>query len=184
MKRFKVFLLTAYISTLLLAAVALAGDQKPAAQPENVPPTQPVGSGPSNAASSAAFQLNWLSINGGGAINATSTTYKLGLSVGQSVAGACSSATFKMGIGFWYGAGSAPACAAAKGDLDGSTLLDATDVVLMLNCVFLGDGSGTLNGTCDLCFTDVDCTGGVGPDATDVVQLLNKVFLGDPFIGC
>ncbi len=69
-------------------------------------------------------------------------------------------------------------CSAAKGDMDGSGgLPDATDVVLMLNCVFLGTAS------CDACFSDVDCSGGL-PDATDVVQLLNAVFLGTPFSGC
>ncbi len=59
-----------------------------------------------------------------------------------------------------------------KGDLDDNTILDATDVVLMLNCVFLGIGN------CG-CHTDIDCSGGL-PDATDVVLLLNTVFLGDP----
>ncbi|HXF49655.1 MAG TPA: NosD domain-containing protein [Verrucomicrobiae bacterium] len=62
------------------------------------------------------------------------------------------------------------ACSAEKGDLNVSGGLSPADVVLMLNCVFLGTGS------CDLCFADVNCSGGLSP--ADVVIELNMVFLG------
>ncbi|MGE5692592.1 MAG: choice-of-anchor D domain-containing protein [Candidatus Zixiibacteriota bacterium] len=65
------------------------------------------------------------------------------------------------------------ACAAAKGDMDGDGLLKATDVVLELNCVFLGTGN------CALCYADVNCSGNLTP--TDVVLELKAVFLGRPF---
>ncbi len=67
-------------------------------------------------------------------------------------------------------------CPYAKGDMDGNSLLEANDVMLMLNCAFLGSGS------CDACYSDMDCSGGY-QDATDVVQLLLWVFLGVPY-GC
>lgn len=63
-------------------------------------------------------------------------------------------------------------CSNAKGDLNGDADLTAADVVLILNCVFLG------NGNCDPCFADVSCNGTL--NTVDVVILLNAVFLEDP----
>ncbi len=63
-------------------------------------------------------------------------------------------------------------CAASKGDMNGDQRLTAADVVLMLNCVSLEQGS------CDLCFADVSCNGFL--TSLDVVILLNAVFLEDP----
>lgn len=63
-----------------------------------------------------------------------------------------------------------PACTAWKGDMNASGGLSPADVVLMLNCVFLGTGS------CDFCFADVNCSGNLSP--ADVVIELNAVFLG------
>jgi hypothetical protein len=123
-----------------------------------------------------AFQLNWLSINGGGAINASSTNYQLGLSVGQSVAGFASSSSYQMGIGFWYGAAGTPACAAAIGDLNGVGGFTAADGVLILNCIFLGNGTGTIDGNCSLCYADVNCDGNL--TASDAVLELSRIFLG------
>ena len=74
-----------------------------------------------------------------------------------------------------YSAGSAyvyALCAAAKGDMNADAALTATDVMLMLDCVFLGSGS------CDLCFADLDCEGFL--TSTDVVIELIAVFLGTP----
>ncbi len=64
------------------------------------------------------------------------------------------------------------ACMAAKGDMDADGGLTATDVVLMLNCIFLEQGN------CNLCFADVSCNGIL--NAVDVVVLLNAAFLGIP----
>jgi hypothetical protein len=63
-----------------------------------------------------------------------------------------------------------PACANIKGDLNGDGIYTSSDVVLILNCVFLGLGS------CDLCFADVNCDGVL--TSSDVVLELNRVFLG------
>src|SRR5574341_603648 len=50
------------------------------------------------------YFLDWFSINGGGDSYGTSTNYQLGYSVGQPVAGEGNSASYDLGIGFWYGA--------------------------------------------------------------------------------
>ncbi|MGH8003530.1 MAG: DUF7450 family protein, partial [Limisphaerales bacterium] len=60
-----------------------------------------------------------------------------------------------------------------KGDLNGTLDLSPADVVLMLQCVFLGIGD------CDLSFSDVNCSGNLSP--ADVVLELNAVFLDEDF---
>jgi sugar lactone lactonase YvrE len=67
---------------------------------------------------------------------------------------------------------SSPACAAARGDLSRDGIVSAPDVVLLLNCIFLGTG------VCDLCFSDISCNGQL--TSIDVVLLLNAAFLGAP----
>jgi len=57
------------------------------------------------------------------------------------------------------------------GDLDVDGQFTSTDVVLILNCVFLGEGDCTPS-----CRADVNCDG--SPTAADVVIQLNKVYLG------
>jgi hypothetical protein len=62
-----------------------------------------------------------------------------------------------------------PACTSSrKGDLNGDTLYTPTDVVLMLNCVFLATGS-----CCDTAIADVNCDGSMTP--TDLVAELRWV---------
>ena len=195
MKRLFISLAVGTLLSWVFEGAALA-DVKPAEEPEEVlqvqavPPSGQVGGKPAPpvvpSVSPQAFQLNWLSVNGGGAINASSTNYQLGLSVGQSVAGFASSPSYQMGIGFWYGAApGAPACAAIKGDMNGSggpTPLTPADVVLMLRCVFNSDGTGTVGGDCNACYADVNCSGGVNPlTPSDVVLELLAVFNLQPF---
>jgi hypothetical protein len=64
-------------------------------------------------------------------------------------------------------------CAATKGDMNGDSTFTATDVMLMLDCVFLGTG------LCGPCFADVNCDGVL--TSADIVLELNKVFLDTPF---
>jgi len=65
------------------------------------------------------------------------------------------------------------ACPAARGDMNGDGMLTSPDVVLLLNCAFLGEG------VCYSCYSDVNCDGVLTP--ADVVLELNKVFLGIEF---
>lgn len=62
-----------------------------------------------------------------------------------------------------------------KGDLNFDGIIDATDVVGILNYVFLGSPEPVPSPS----VADVNCDGIV--DSSDVVLLLNKVFLGIPF---
>ncbi len=60
-----------------------------------------------------------------------------------------------------------------KGDLNGDGALTPADVVLLLNCIFLGVG------VCPIPVADLDCDG-VLVNPSDAVILLNAVFLGLP----
>ena len=60
----------------------------------------------------------------------------------------------------------------AQGDLNGDGTFTASDVVLMLNCVFLETGN------CALPFTDLNCDGALSP--ADAVLELNLVFSETP----
>ena len=60
-----------------------------------------------------------------------------------------------------------------KGDLNGDGALTPIDVILLLDCTFLGIGS------CPLSVADVDCDGSLVSPA-DITVLLDAVFLGIP----
>ncbi len=186
MKRFKVLLVLSSLLMLTLSVIA-AADTKPVLKSEEVVQSQPAkaeepalnSTPPIRLTAPQAYQLNWLSINGGGAISTFSPSYRLGLSIGQSAAGTASSPSYQMGIGFWYGAAPAPACAAAKGDLNGSGNLSGADIVLLVRCVFNSDGTGTVGGDCNLCYTDTNCSGGLS--ASDIVLVISATFNQTPF---
>jgi hypothetical protein len=56
------------------------------------------------AMSSPAYMLEWyVPVTSGGAGEASSATYSLNLTVGQSVIGSSSSSNFGNGFGYWYG---------------------------------------------------------------------------------
>jgi hypothetical protein len=66
--------------------------------------------------------------------------------------------------------------------MNGMGGLTPADVVLMLNCVFTGNGTGTVSGDCNVCYADVNCSGGATPlTPADVVLELLAVFNGQPF---
>lgn len=139
--------------------------------------TEPTGVEPDHAsAGAAAFQINWSSINSGGAIGASSANYKLGLSVGQSVAGAGSSTNYGAGIGFWYGiAGGGAVCAVTiTGDVNLTGTLTSADIIYEVNFVFKG---GATPNPCEAA-GDVTCNGTV--TSADIIYLVNHVFKGGP----
>lgn len=147
-----------------------------ASQPVVVPQVQvtvPEVEATPTTATAAAYQLNWYSINGGGAINASSTNYQMGLSVGQSVAGAASGTNYDMGIGFWYGATAAESCPiVVSGDLNTSGTVTSADIIVLVNFVFKGGATPqpcAANG-------DVNCSGSV--TSSDIIVLVNFVFKG------
>ena len=137
------------------------------------PVTQPEAAG-----ANATYAIDWYSINGGGTVNASSTNYKMGASIGQSVAGAATSPSYQMGIGFWYGAGSSGACACdchgdPGGPCDGFTnILDVTQVV---NAAFRNyPPMLDPNANCPYETPDVNCSG--APEVLDVVKMVNVAF--------
>ena len=147
----------------------------PVVTPEVMPEVDDVPN-PTAESGSAAFQLNWYSINAGGAINATSTNYKMGLSVGQSVAGEGSSTNYKMGIGFWYGAGAGvdPCPILITGDVNETGAITSADIIALVNYVFKG---GAPPQPCEAA-GDVNCTESV--TSADIIYLVVHVFKGGP----
>ena len=127
--------------------------------------------------SMANYAIDWYSINGGGTTNASSASYKMGASVGQSVAGAASSASYQMGIGFWYGASGSGGCAC---DCHGNPVCDAAicdvlDVVAAVTVAFRnGAALPDPNANCPYEKTDVDCS--TFTDVIDVVKIVTVAF--------
>lgn len=167
MKRITILALFAALLTTGLTAV-FAADAQPVGEPleeTSHPVVKTITAAPVN--------LNWLSINGGGISYGFGGPLKVGYSIGQSVADIeGSGGGLKVGIGFWYG--STRVCAASKGDMNGVGGLSPADVVLMLNCVFLANGAGTIGGDCNICYADVNCSGDLSP--ADVVSELLATF--------
>lgn len=168
----------------------------PTSAPAAVQPTMPASnqsdldlslapstsSGAEAASSAATYEIDWYSVNGGGTVNATSTNYRMGASIGQSVAGAATSTSYQMGIGFWYGAGASGGCAcdchtdpAPIGSCDG--IQDVLDVVQTVNVAFRGAASIVdPNVNCPYETTDVNCS--LSTDVIDVVKMVNVAFRG------
>ena len=137
-------------------------------------PKTPVAS-PAGAASN--YAIDWYSINGGGTVDAASTNYRLGASIGQSVAGAAVSTNYQMGIGFWYGAGVGGCACDCHGDpggpCDGFTnILDVAQVVnaAFRNYPLMIDP----NAACPYQTPDVNCSGDA--EVIDVVKMVNVAF--------
>ncbi len=124
----------------------------------------------------ATFRIDWLTINSGGGIGATSTQYGLSYSVGQAVTGEGSSTNYGVGLGFWYGIdGTSGACPiAVSGDVNVSGSISSADIIYLVNFVFKG-GPAPLpceaNG-------DVNCSG--SNTSADIIHLVNFVFKGGP----
>ena len=57
------------------------------------------------AMSSTNYRLDWFTpMTGGGGAPASSASYAVNLTVGQTAIGASSSANYGVGLGYWYGA--------------------------------------------------------------------------------
>jgi hypothetical protein len=175
------------IVALTVATTAAPSPKAVVDKPSSTPATatQPAADAPPVAAVEAAasngmatYAIDWSSINGGGAVDASSPNYRLGSSVGQSVAGATSSANYQMGIGFWYGA-NAGGCAC---DCHGDPVCDAVisnvqDVVVTVNVAFRGAAPVVdPNGACPYETSDLNCDGATS--VIDVVKIVNVAFRG------
>lgn len=159
--------------TPLAEPAELQGDPLPTPSVTSTPTDQVVSA---NAA--ANYAIDWYSINGGGTVNASSTNYKMGASIGQSVAGAASSANYQMGIGFWYGAGGGGcACDCHNDPVCDAVISNVQDVVATIGVAFRGAAAiGDPNGACPYQTTDMNCD--TFTSVIDVVKVVNVAFRG------
>jgi hypothetical protein len=165
---------TVLFAALILASAptAMADSQKLASQVEETVVKQAPQQTVANAASPDSFQLNRFSINAAGAIDDSSASYRLGLSLGEPVVGTASSASYQMGTGFWY-----EPSLLKRGDANGDGIIDAADVVYLLNYLYRNDPPPDPYEAGD-CNCDGEVTAG------DVVYLINYLFRGWPPPSC
>jgi len=179
-------------TTFLCAGVAFAAAITLLAASENAPLSQPSGdssvaaptlrasppaeshsTGTTEGSSSASYVLDWYSINGGGAVNATSPTYRLDALAAQAIVGEASSPSYQMGIGFTYGAG---ACSCpCHGDPQCDGVRNVQDVVQTVNVAFRGYAP-VFDPQCPRQRTDVNCDNVT--TVVDVVKMVNVAFRG------
>ncbi|MEW5702079.1 MAG: hypothetical protein AB1792_07620 [Candidatus Zixiibacteriota bacterium] len=115
---------------------------------------------------------DWYSVNGGGAIDASSAHWKIGMSVGQSAAGQATSASYRLGIGFWH----ATAChCPCHADPKCDSISNVQDVVQTVNVAFRGD-TPVFDPLCPRERTDVNCDS--VSTVVDVVKMVSVAFRG------
>jgi len=143
-------------------AVPVSGTIEPAD-----PLVQQLGAGP-DSPMGPGFDLNWYTIDGGGATYLTGGTYSLGSTAGQPDAGFMSGGDFEVGGGFWYGAIPNEPCYA---NCDLSTLppiLNVNDFICFNNRFAAGDSvancdqstiAPVLNVNDYICFNNLYATG-------------------------
>lgn len=146
-------------------------------------PDTPVENQPASAVPNAPVNMDWYSINNGGAIEVAAGNIKMGISIGQNAVGEVSAGSIKMGLGFWYGAtgSSAPSCACdCHADPACDNVTNVFDVVSTIGVAFRGDPTiADPNPLCSRQTTDVDCNGVT--NIFDVTRVINVAFRGgDP----
>lgn len=173
---------TRLIETTAPVEVEDLGDENtPLVLPATLPPHMQQQASPSQTESVAGgnpVNMDWYSINNGGAIEVAAGNIKMGLSIGQNAVGEVAAGNIKMGLGFWYGAGGSGACACqCHGNPDCSGGIDIVDVSLFINVALRFDPPGGIDdplATCPYQTTDVDCNGIT--DIVDVSRAVNVAF--------
>lgn len=113
-----------------------------------------------NSSQAQDFDLNWYTLDGGGAMFSTGGSFSLGSTIGQSDAGVMSGGTFTLTGGYWAGAGVLPCELLGDFDHDGATGL--SDLAILL--AHFGAAGGADDG-------DLDDDGDV--DLQDLATLLS-----------
>lgn len=150
-------------SVLLLVGVALSESPSPKS-PEST-----------SAGALSNYVIDRYSVNGGGAIDAASAHWKMGMSAGQAAAGVATSASYRMGIGFWWAVGCDCPC---HGDPHCDGVPNVQDVVQTVNVGFRGFPA-VFDPLCPYEQTDVNCD--EVTTVIDVVKMVNVAFRGyDP----
>ncbi len=122
--------LSAMLFLAIFTSLALANKGPTSPRSESGPQKKQLES----AIPAAGEEINWTSVNCGGAIGSSSTNFRLSASVAQSVIGFATSTNYQMGIGFWYGEGLY--CIARPGDADASGDYSLGDVIKIVNYIF------------------------------------------------
>lgn len=131
----------------------------------------------------APINLDWFSVNHGGAIEIAAGPFKMGITVGQNAADFVEAGPFQMGLGFWYGAASsttAPCACDCHGDPICNGDIDIFDMVKAADVIFRGGPDAVdPNVLCPVSDVDVNCDNVT--DIIDMVILANIAFQGgDP----
>lgn len=164
-------------------AVTLPAAPTATAKPDDASPyilsNVSVGAAPAAVASSASYEMNWYSINSGGIIEATSSTYAMSASVGQPVVGRASSPSYDMGAGFWYGVPASGCNCPDQGDVANNDFaVDVFDVIAEIGIAFQG-GSDIQDPACPTTRGDVT-NNDFAVDVFDVIALIGIAFQGQP----
>ncbi len=171
MKTIAVFILL-ILSLFLALTPALADKAKNVQAPQtDIQAPKDDAENKTTSPAGAPINLDWYSINSGGASYGTSGSLRLGYSVGQSVAGAGSSGSLKMGVGFWYGQGIN--CIAKAGDVTGDGNILLADIIALINYRFK-------SGPTPSPFCRGDANGDGSILLTDIIYLINRIFKSGP----
>jgi hypothetical protein len=127
--------------------------------------------------SAAGEQIKWQVISGGGAVNGSSTNFKLSGTVGQTAVGTGSSTGYILRHGFWQSFG---ACDCRPGDANNDGSKNVGDAVYLISYVFKGGAAPTPYVKCSG-DANGDCSANVG----DAVYMISYVFKGGaPPVNC
>ncbi len=121
------------------------------------------------------YNLNWYIVDGGGDNAAASASFKMGVSAAQSAAGEVSSPSFRLKMGFWYGAHTCHCL--HQGDITGDAAIDVFDVIGEIGIAFSGEPDPQ-DPACPKTRGDVDNNGVT--DVFDVIYLIATSFSGGP----
>ena len=139
-------ILTALLALLLLPAEALAGPN---------------------------YNLKWYVVDGGGANTVVSASFKLGVSAAQAAAGEVASPSFRLKMGFWYGARTCNCL--HQGDIASDGVIDVFDVIGIIGIAFSGEPDPQ-DPACPTTRGDIDNNGVT--DVFDVLCLIATAFSG------
>ena len=102
------------------------------------------------AAKAGAFDLNWNTVDGGGATFSSGGGYQLGATIGQPDAGRLSGGVYTLNGGFWGGVGAPVAVVPVPGDVTGDNLVDGNDLKAVVRAFGASPSSPNWNPLVDL----------------------------------
>jgi hypothetical protein len=129
--------------------------------------------------SAADIQLDWISINHGGATDVASGDLRMGVSIAQTVAGEVSNENLRLGLGFWYGTGAAgnPCNCPFQGDYDEDGEPTGVDLTVLIDVLF-ANHLDPQDPSCPATRSDLDNSG--EPDALDLILYIDYLFANGP----